>query len=263
MKRYWGHLIAVVGIAVSAAGLNAACAHDDSTIFIRYVLQPPVASGNGCLYSSDPSQPYISSGTLDIAFTTSYYAEFLVGNQMTPRGSVESNRTETSRVILQGAIVRVTDAATGAELRPAFTVSAGGSVDPASGGTPQYTPFGVVIFDSQAAAAVSIPQGGRTRALTYVKVFGHTLGGQRVESNEFQFPIDICRGCLVTFPQGVSSPLLPQPNCANTGASTGGSTSTGLPCIFGQDQLIDCRLCPPGHTDVCGLTALSLDAGGG
>ena len=41
MKRIWGHLIAVIGVAFGAAGMNAACAHDDSSIFVRNVILPP------------------------------------------------------------------------------------------------------------------------------------------------------------------------------------------------------------------------------
>jgi hypothetical protein len=270
MKRIWGHLIAGVGVAIGVSGLTAACAHDDSTIFIRDVLTPPTAQAGGlCQYTADPSQSSITSGILDVAFATSYTAAFLVGNQMTPRSVNDQTRTETSRVTLQGAIVRVTDI-NGNELRPSFTWSASTTVDPATGGTPSYAPFFAEIVDStvaaqlkgQAQAAVAAHQAiGTTRVLTYTKVFGHTLGGTRVESNEFQFPVDVCYGCLVTFPSGVSSPLFPQPNCAN---QTQGGGATSQPCIMGQDQLVDCRLCSATNPDVCGGGfSTATDAGPG
>jgi len=263
MKRIWGHIIAVVGVAFGAAGLNAACAHDDSTIFVRDVISPPIPQAGGtCLYTNDPSQPTINSGVIDSAFASGYMAAFLVGNQMTPRASQDNDRTETSRVNLQGAIVRVTDI-DGTELRPSYTWSAGATVDPASGGTPSYAPIFIQIVDAQAVSAALARHPGATtvRILTYAKVFGHTLGGTRVESNEYQFPVDICTGCLVSFPSGVSSPLFPEPNCANTG--TGGSGATASPCIMGQDQYIDCRLCSATHPKECGGGFSIADAGPG
>ncbi|MGK4422266.1 hypothetical protein ACSLVQ_28865, partial [Klebsiella pneumoniae] len=87
-------------------------------------------------------------------------------------------------------------------------------VDPASGGAPGFAPFSVELVDNIVASNIKGQLGGKSgtiRVLTYTKVFGHTLGGTRVESNEFLFPVDICFGCLVTFPQGVSSPLFPEP----------------------------------------------------
>jgi hypothetical protein len=272
MKRLWGHLIAAGTVAIGAAGLNAACAHDDSTIYIRDVLQAPQAQQSGvCTYTADPTQPMITAGVLDVAFASSYTAAFLVGNQMTPRGSAEQDRTETARVTLQGAIVRVTDI-NGNDLRPSFTWSASTTVDPATGGTPSYAPFFAEIIDStvsgtiksQVQSAIAAHQAtGTTRVLTYVKIFGHTLGGQRVETNEFQFPVDVCYGCLVVFPAGVSSPLLPQPNCSNQAGAS--SAPSAPPCAYGQDQPIDCRLCVATNPDVCGGNYVlpSADAGPG
>lgn len=274
MKRFWGHLIAVVGIAAGAVGMNSACAHDDSTIFIRNAIYPPASQGLGlCTYTNDPSQPKLNSGTLDTAFTLFYSPAFLVGNQMTPRGNPDNTQTETSRVEIQGAIVRLTDVA-GNELRPSFTRSAAGFLDPAIGGQPGYGTYQVLILDdavtqsvrTQGTAAVgSGKTAGSLRVMAYIKFFGHTLGGIRVETNEFQFPIDVCYGCLVQFPQGVSSNLPgdPQPNCKNSG--TGGSTSAASPCVLGQDQPIDCRICVDTHKDVCGGGGSSspVDAGPG
>jgi hypothetical protein len=271
MKRFWGHLIAVVGVTVGAAGLTSACAHDDSTIFVRMVIAPPASQGGGvCLYTADPSQPMINGGVLDVLLRSSYQPVFLVGNQMTPQENPDNDRTETSRVNLQGAIVRVTDV-NGTDLRPAFTRSAAGTVDPAAGGTPSYSAFSVEILDSSVTDGLKAQlkgSRGSVRVMSYVKVFGHTLGGLRVESNEFQYPIDVCYGCLVIFPAGVDSnlPGFPQPNCANTG--TGSATTASQPCVLGQDNDVDCRLCSgdpnPEIAAACGgVTTVSSDAGGG
>jgi hypothetical protein len=97
-----------------------------------------------------------------------------------------------------------------------------------------------------------------------VRFFGHTLGGESVESNEFGFPVQICNGCLVSFPAAEQSLSLPTPNCALAGAS--GSTATSVPCIIGQDLSVDCSACQ--GRAVCSVNepmggATTVDAGVG
>jgi len=71
---------------------------------------------------------------------------------------------------------------------------------------------------------------------TYM-LFGQTLGGQSVESNESQFPVNVCNGCLVYFPPAADDPARPGVDCAAAGEDV------PVPCVFGQDEAIDCRLC--------------------
>ena len=73
-----------------------------------------------------------------------------------------------------------------------------------------------------------------------MRVYGYTLGGDYVESDEFEFPVDICQGCLIRFaPQDVD-PAFKAPNCA---AAQGSTTSLPIPCNPGQDDTIDCSQC--------------------
>ena len=82
MKRVWGrHVIGAAGLVGLGVATVSACAHDNSTIFIRNVLaQQVVSNGQQCLYTSDPTQAYITSGVLDVDFHGAYLAEFLIGN---------------------------------------------------------------------------------------------------------------------------------------------------------------------------------------
>lgn len=59
---------------------------------------------------------------------------------------------------------------------------------------------------------------------TFVTLEGYTQDGNKVTSNEFAFPILTCWGCLVKHNNPVSS--------------------QDLPCIIGQDDGLDCPLCP-------------------
>jgi hypothetical protein len=77
----------------------------------------------------------------------------------------------------------------------------------------------------------------RETIVTYTRAFGTTLGGQIVESNVFEFPIEVCAGCLIHFDTNTSRE--PQPNCYGPLPATKGQA----PCYFGQDVPVDCHAC--------------------
>src|SRR5690606_8651239 len=122
--------------------------------------------------------PIWANGVLDRLFANDYTAALLIGNQLTARGSREQLRTETSRVTLRGAEVRL-ETLKGAELAPAFSSTATGFVDAAAGTDPSLS----VMYASLIPASISstLPQG---TVVAKVRVFGNTLGGQDVESAE-------------------------------------------------------------------------------
>jgi hypothetical protein len=265
MKRYWGHVIAGLSIAIGAVVVATACVHDDQTLFIRSVqAAPQTVVNNQCIYTPDPTQPVLSNGIVDDAFTDSYFGWMLLGDQMIPQGNPNAPTTETSRIEVEGVIVRITDIL-GNQLDN-YTRAGAATVDPSSGTTPGWAVLGAEIVSPKAIAAAVGNGGEPVRVITYIKAFGHTLGGTYIESNEFQFPVDICKGCLVIFPAGSSDPTLQalcggQPNCK--APATGVVTTQ---CYLGQDQAIDCRqcggigICDPSH-GAC--NNISLDAGAG
>ncbi len=231
MKRLWNRVLA--STCVAGTLFVASCAHNDSSLFVRQVMAPTggATGGGGCSYKSDPTQPFLSSGTIDVAFLASYRPIVLVGSQLAQQRASEDSKTETSRVSLQGATVTVSDTQ-GAEIA-SFSTLASGFIDPASGNTPGYGLTEVTLIDPKTVDALrtQIPAGGTKKLVARFKVFGQTLGGQSVESNEAQFPIDVCLGCLVFRPADAT--------CDQT-ADLG---SVVAPCVVGQDQAIDCRLC--------------------
>jgi hypothetical protein len=273
MKRGWGHVLTglwlVAGIG-AAGGLVEACVHDNSTIFVSDVLAPQfVTSGMSCVFTADPTQPVLGEGRLDVGLTSEYTAVILVGNQIVPRGDPNQPHTETSFVTLEGAVVRIVDS--GGNQLFTYTQPAAATIPPSSGTTPGYASLGVTIIDSTTAKAL-IPQvtganlGKTVPVVSYVRFFGHTLGGESVESDEFGFPINVCAGCLVAFPVAEDNPALGGTNCANAGASMSSSTSTSVPCFFGQDLPVDCAACArfnPYCATLGGQGGTVLDAGAG
>jgi hypothetical protein len=243
MKRVLGHVMAGLICTVTAGAAVSACAHDDSTIFIYNVIAP-MPTGGQCTFTANPTQSFESEGTIDVALTGGYDAVFLVGNQLVAQADPTVPRTETSIVDLQGAIVRITDAS-GNQIAN-FTDLAAGSIPPASGGTPGYAAMQVTIINQATVAKYILPQLpfgnlSELRFVTYTKMFGKSLGGQYVESNEFEFPINACRGCLIAFSTADVNLQCNMLNCL--GASTTTTTTTSSPCFPGEDQPIDCSLC--------------------
>jgi hypothetical protein len=254
MKLALGHGLAGLTVVTGSIAVMAACQHDDSSLFVQDVIYPtPVAQGQSCTYTADPNQTFISHGQLDVGFRRfEYSAEFLVGNQLVSQSNSQQLQTETSTINISGAVVQVTTA--DGTVLDNYTWLSGGSVYPATGTVPGYAAIGAVIASPKAVQAIAPTSEaeGSVTLVTYTKFIGHTLGGTYVESNVFEFAVDVCYGCLVAYSQmdveptctNASNQVVPLqvPNCLGA-SSTSTSGSTSVPCFPGQDTIIDCALC--------------------
>jgi len=226
MKRWIGSLLAV-GIGLVTA---SACVENRGSLQVIGVMVPPVPMmGMGCQYQPSQTAPILFSGHMDIALTNQYEPALLIENQMVARGNNTQLRVETSSVEIEGATVRITDAV-GNQIT-SYTTVGSGFAPASSGSTPGFGAVSVIMVDPQTAMAISgeVAARGSKRLITYTKVYGHTLGGLKIEAAEFIYPVDVCSGCLVDFSSGM---------CNSTMA-----TSLTAPCIIGQDQVVDCRIC--------------------
>jgi hypothetical protein len=251
MKRVWGHVLAGVSLLAGGSAAVFACVHNDSSIFIQDVLAPQeVSNGQACSFSAATTQAVLSSGVLDLVFTNHYDPTYLVGNQLVAEANSAQLMTETSTVTIQGAVVRLTDSQGNAFPNTPYTRLAAGTIYPANGGTPSYAPITVTsVIDSKVAAAVQsgntmlLGQRGYVRVITYVRFFGNTLGGRYVESDEFEFPVDVCQGCLISYTPQDINPCFAAPNCLGNAAAGTSSAQSSVPCVVGQDLSIDCIQC--------------------
>lgn len=213
-------------LASSAAGLATGCVDNESSLFIVGVFN---LSASDCLAKPDSEAELLFAGTIDLAFTSTYEAALLVGNQLTEQGSREKLRTETSRMRLQGADVTLFRP-DGSEV--SFTTSASGFVDNADGTDP-----GFAAISAQLIRDGDLPPGTESGvAIARVRVFGESLGGEDVESGDFDFPINVCTGCLVRFPAEAVLGTM----CVADAEVEDEQTV----CHFGQDVPFPCTLCP-------------------
>ncbi len=251
MKRVLGHCLAGLAVVAGGAGVISACVHDDSSLYIHAVLYPtPVAIGQACLYTADPTAEMLSKGILDVGLGRYQYdAMFLVGNQMVAQANPQQVRTETSDINIQGAEVRITDVA-GNQLT-AYTALTSGTVLASTGTVPGYAAISATLLDATTARTLNVKGGAVQTVVSYTKMFGHTLGGTYVESNEFEFPIDVCYGCLVLYTAIDTALTLSNgqpaatPNCLAPfqSGSAGATSIVPNPCVTGQDTQIDCSQC--------------------
>lgn len=254
MKRIWGYVVSLVAAGTVVGAALPACATNDQTIFIRSALAPSTTRvGGSCTYTSDTQQPGLLEPLVDVGLTDSYFAVFLIGNQLITRGDPQNNRAESNRAHINGGVVRVTEP--DGRLIREFTSLAAGFNDPSNNNTPGYGVSGLTVFDPGTAdivcgrdapdkPCVALPNRGTSKTvLINVKVFGTTLGGVDVESGEYQMPMQVCNGCLVKFDgydTGVD-PLKPAPDNCNLPAEK--TAGTDGPCRVGQDVPISCRTC--------------------
>ncbi len=239
MGRFVGHVGAAVVLLAVAGAIGEGCVHPNTMLVLRAVQAP----SDNCTYSSDRNATSVSKGVLDLGLTASYHAALLVGSQLVSTSEANTPTAETNRIIVNGVSIRVTDVK-GAPVGEAFSTVATGTVDPASGGS--IGPYEVVqstLLTKTLANAIGSALGpGETReVVANTRVFGKTLGGLKVESNEYPFPIIVCDGCLVYFPPNDDCTKAPE----STQAIPPEVNSSQSKCTPGQDQPVGCWTCHP------------------
>jgi hypothetical protein len=212
-----------------------------------YIVGVAARQAGACSVKADLEGTILAKGVMDRLLASEYVAALIIGNQLTQRGDRERLRTETSSVSLKGAEVRLENSQ-GESLAPAFSAIGTGFVD-ASEGTDAAP---AVMFATLIPSSIvqSLPLG---TVVTKVRAFGTTLGGEDVESAELLFPIQLCEGCLVTFPASARDLAADgndyQCKQAADDAATGAAEDAG-PCSPGIDVPVPCTACS-GLYDFC------------
>lgn len=237
MRRFSPKPVLALAIAGLGAFVLPSCAENDSMMFIVGVY---ARAQGACSPKAEADSPIWANGVLDRVFANDYSAALLVGNQITERGSREQLRTETSRVSLKGAEVKL-ESLRGEPLAEPFSSTATGFVDAAQGTDPSLS----VMYASLIPPSVvgDLPAG---TVVAKVRVFGTTLGGQDVESSELLFPIEVCDGCLVAYPASARDLTADGTEYVCKSATTAEdapAADEALPCQLGIDLPAPCTVC--------------------
>jgi len=244
MRSATKYLLSVGLLSLGTLALTSSCADNNSSLFVIGVID---INSTSCVAKADTTDGFLPSGTLDVAFTSSYTAFVLVGNQLTQRGSREQLRTETSRISLRGAEVTLTTL-DGRELGNYSTVGTG-FVDAAAGDVPSYASMAVNVIPPALGNTATVRNA--KVVLAKIRVFGDSLGNASITSSELDFPINICEGCLVRYPADAADPTVgggADYKCST--ATTTTQTTAVAPCVQGQDAPFACTFCSAAY-DLC------------
>jgi hypothetical protein len=210
---------ALTFLAGSAVVTSASCARDDSSIFIRGVVD---VSRTDCTFQVSDNPTLLLQGSIDAAYAGEYKNVVIVENQLVARGDPTTLKTETSRVQLFEAEVQVLDPSQGNGAIAKYSTPVSGFADPSMAGQPGATGSEVLMIDAATikTLATRVTSTGLAQTVVAsVTILGRTLGGQQVHTQEFLYPIEVFYGTT----------------CGSTG---------GNPCVSSMSANVmnDCRL---------------------
>lgn len=236
--------LGMLALTVTATSVATGCEDNESMLFIVGVLN---VDRTDCIARPEQDGVLLSGGVLDRLLRPSYRAALLIGSQLTQRGSRDQLRTESARFALQGAEVTLTTF-DGVPIGSPYSTIGTGFVNPAGG---EEAGYGVMFVDI-VPASIDLPDD---TIVSKVRVFGTTLGGAELESNEYIFPITVCRGCLIYYPVSAADDTNPNPNSFLCQTVSDGTDAIELEACFpGQDTGVPCNFCSasnPACADPC------------
>ncbi len=139
----------------------------------------------------------------------------------------------TSRLHIEGA--HITLYGTDGSVQTPPDAAATGLVPPASGTDPGLAAVFAQLIRSEDLAGLGPPG----QAIVRIRLFGTTLGGQAIESGDYDYPIQVCDGCLISYPSEAalmgSVAYICDPRIE--------VKQEVVPCVLGQDVPVPCTYC--------------------
>lgn len=180
----------------------AACVDNDASAFFVSAHVKPEVGEDAC--SLEVGNALVSRGVFNVESRDGYFVFPLYNNQLRDRGSDAPLRSDPNGVLITSAEV---------ELRKAdgSVIAFAGLPNPFSVATSDFVPS-TESFSEPAQAVgniLAIPPAyadslagmftDQDVVVAAISVFGETTGGVDVESDEWLWPIDLCKGtCLFT-----------------------------------------------------------------
>lgn len=192
----------------------------DEGMFVQNNTAP---TGDSCTLTGDPAQPFLPLGAIAAGVSTNYVLTPLIRSRITAFEGRELERT----IHLEGADIVLSTVARDGTLTQTdeFTSLFSGSLSPQGSVN--------AIFPIIPAATV-MATTSNTTVNASVTVFG-TLGGGRVESEPFNYTVNVCTDCLLRN----NGPCATAPQ----------AMAKGNPCNVFQDFVVDC--CTVNNALIC------------
>ncbi len=250
-----GGLCALLGLA------STSCQDRDFGLTIRQVQPVDLES---CEVQLDESI-FQSAGSVDMALRTNYFINVRIENNLLGIAEVKGfdetdSRVNTSDVVLRSATIEYTTLDTiSTAIQSPIVVPLSGTVKLGAAVT-----VGVEVLNSAVLAQLRDadeflvvddtgavrPVPASIKLIARVRVGGETLDGKTVESNEFLYPIDVCNGCLITYPSNLLETRNGQLTCPQVKEDAEGNPIVGpsanSSCFrsLGVDgSTVDCQTC--------------------
>lgn len=250
---------------LAVAMMGSACVEDIGSML---VVKNSVLGG-ACELNAELEGNFRSRGTLDVMLTNRYFLFPTVQNQLRPSSDVKIKAqaggvtgdfrdvlNEGNAITLEGATVSFTTPPNVSFALPQNVfIPTSGTVFPQGLTTTQLEVLSVDIgnivrrapefFD---AANETFRKGAVVTVLVTIKFQGRTTSGTEIESNEFTYPMDLCAGCLLVYSPGTLFIDDDNSLTCDTSKATGDDnqnidSAVETPCLIGQDDVVDCRLC--------------------
>ena len=246
-----------------------ACVEDEQFVGSMLVVHNSRLS-DACELEAAVEGDFLARGVVDIMLTNRYFLNPTIQNQLLSSkdvkiesagagagGDFRDNLIEGNQIVLEGATVSFTTPANVSFALPQNVfIPVSGTVQPQGVTTTALEVLNVDVgnivrrapefFD---AANETFRKTAVVTVLVSVIFKGHTTAGTEVFSNEFTFPVDMCAGCLLVHPPGTLFTDDDNSLTCDTAAAVAGEgevVDTGMvatPCLLGQDDDVDCRLC--------------------
>ncbi|NMC69661.1 MAG: hypothetical protein GYA57_06280 [Myxococcales bacterium] len=223
-------------LASGLLALGAGCQDDWQGFFVRdnkRLGEPP-----GCEIPTEASATGLLAGVLDLNVRTSYAGYLFVENGLIARADPGLPRAESNGIFVQGARLSYEpDPACAGTALPDVEVRFSNYIAPQGSAT-----IGIYLIPdsigSRLPTAIADCAVERPQITVTAQIFGVTQAGTEMETQEFAFPITLCRGCLAYCPTGVDLDTT-TPGCqCNCNSDV---DQDDPPCNPGQDDLVDCR----------------------
>lgn len=229
-----------LGIALGL--LTAGCAQEQEAL----IVQNAVSTGAmGCVV--DPNATPLLNGVLDMYFGSPYVLLLALQNQLSPQSADMSNGgIDNSEMQLQSADVRITSDqipgvidALEAQNEALVDFSVPLASDSLGGGEVQGVAVEVIpratteALREQFGSHPELPEGAVPRitveVIFHARRTGNAVGGVGdVESRLYQYPIDLCVGCLLDFSGCEDGEPIPNPPYNGFEGGECGSTQNRL-----------------------------------